>query len=577
MSLMLLAGLFTLLNACKPLLIDDTAYYYFAEHITQDPLHPYDFDIFWYEAPQPANTVLAPPVFLYWWALGMTLLGDHPVLWKLWLFPFAWLFAWSLHALFQRFARGLELPLTWMTVLSPTFLPSLNLMLDVPALALSLTALTLFFSACDRRWLPSAVVAGLIAGLAMETKYTAFTAPVAMLTYGVIHRRPVLGLIAAGIAIYVFVGCEMLLAMQHGESHFLVNLNQTIPGNDVSFIEKLRNMIFQKLHLVLPSTSILGCLTPFVIILSLIGLGVHWSKIMVTGVVLAFGYWVITFLDVAVTLNLDGTPHGTLSQEQLIYGCYGILLALTTLASIVYLGWQAPTCGFNWFLLLWLLLEIGASLAMTPFPAVRRVMGIVVVLTLLAGRLASQRLEIDTQPLEDEDQLSEEPCDQRPEVRLLVLGAMLGSILLGLVFFGVDYLGAAAQQHAAESARKAIARWSRDNNQPVGTVWYVGHWGFQFYAERQGMRPVVPYESPLVEGDWLVVPEWNVHKQELRIDHDCVVKTHDSNSLTQNDFVPLQTIWNYYSGSTPLEHRRWPRVGVTIYRVKEPFNGPIRR
>src|SRR5262249_54538615 len=141
----------TLLNLPKPLTVDDAAYYYFARHIAADPLHPYDFQMFWYEWPQPANTVLAPPVLPYWWSLALHLFGDRPWLWKLWLLPFSILLAGSLHALYRRFAHGMERPLVWLTILSPLFLPSLNLMLDVPAVALGLTALALFFRACGRR------------------------------------------------------------------------------------------------------------------------------------------------------------------------------------------------------------------------------------------------------------------------------------------------------------------------------------------------------------------------------------------------------------------------------------------
>ena len=56
-SLWILAVVFTLLNALKPLHIDDTAYYYYARQISSRPLDPYDFEIFWDQYPQPANRV----------------------------------------------------------------------------------------------------------------------------------------------------------------------------------------------------------------------------------------------------------------------------------------------------------------------------------------------------------------------------------------------------------------------------------------------------------------------------------------------------------------------------------------
>ena len=61
-ALVALALLYTLLNSLKPLLIDDSAYYYYAAQLARHPFDPYGFEVFWYQAPEPANQVLAPPV-----------------------------------------------------------------------------------------------------------------------------------------------------------------------------------------------------------------------------------------------------------------------------------------------------------------------------------------------------------------------------------------------------------------------------------------------------------------------------------------------------------------------------------
>src|SRR5262245_56998066 len=217
-ALFLLAALATFLNAFKPLHIDDAAYYAYARQFASSPLDPYGFAVFWYQHPEPANTVLAPPVLPLWWSLALRV-TDEPVLWKLWLFPFCLCLAWSLHALARRFAGRLALPLTALTVLSPAFLPSLNLMLDVPAQALSLAALALFLDAAERSSLPRAALAGLVAGVAMQTKYTGFLAPAAMFLYALTHRRLRLWLLAVAAALAVFAAWEGFLAWRYGQSH----------------------------------------------------------------------------------------------------------------------------------------------------------------------------------------------------------------------------------------------------------------------------------------------------------------------------------------------------------------------
>ena len=143
-TLLAVAVVFTLLNAAKPLTIDDTVYYYFARQIAEHPADPYGFEIFWDARPRPALQQIAPLLQLYWWAAALAVVGDAPVLWKLWLFPFALILAHSLYGLFRRVAPGLERPLLWMTAFSPALLPNFNLILDVPALAVGLFALERF-------------------------------------------------------------------------------------------------------------------------------------------------------------------------------------------------------------------------------------------------------------------------------------------------------------------------------------------------------------------------------------------------------------------------------------------------
>src|SRR5207253_3104362 len=124
---------------------------------------------------------------------------------------------------------------------------------------------------------------------------------------------------------------------------------------------------------------------------------------------------------------------------------------------------------------LWLGLEAAGAVALTPFPAVRRVLGVLVVATLLVGRLASHTY-------------------RRPR---LVYGLTAGGVGLGLLFYAGDLRDAVAQKQAVAAAVP-----------PAGsTVWFIGHWSFQYYAERAGMRPVVPDESRLRAGDWLIGPD----------------------------------------------------------------------
>jgi hypothetical protein len=545
-ALVVLAAAYTALNAARPLLIDDAAYEYFARQMARAPLDPYGFAILWYDQPQPANEVLAPPVLPYYWALVRSLLGERPWVWKLALFPWALLFVTALHGLFRRFGPGQELVFTAAVLFSPGLLPSFNLMLDVPALALSLTAMRAFVAA-ERGSLLGAAGAGLLAGVGMQTKYTAALAPGAMLLYAALTRRWGLGLLAASLAGGLFVLWEVFIARRYGQSHFLLAL-----GDGGPLADKLAN--FPCLF------SQIGGAFPLGALFALAGLGARQRWLVLGAAGVGLGHALIALLDVQFT-----------TQTRLALGAGGPWVTHCDLADVVFttlaLTWAAGLGAIAWrsladdragagpkarrdsaFLLLWLGLEVLGYVALTPFPAVRRVLGLLVVGALLLAR-----------------------C---PPPARAARALALSTAALGLATFALDWRCVAAHQIAAQEAARLTSGG--------GTVWYVGHWGFQFYAERAGMRPVItdaggaapngpvplPPPSRLRAGDWLVVPDGRLEQQALRLEMD---KLRPAACLSITDAVPLTTIGAFYGGRTPLRHHAGSRLEVRIFRVTEDF------
>jgi hypothetical protein len=556
---MLLAVLVTVLNSFKPLHVDDAAYYYYAAQIAEHPFDPYGFRIHWYQHPLPANEVLAPPVLPYWWAAGIRLFGNRPFLWKLWLFPISVLFVFTLHTLFRRFATGLEMALVTMTVLSPTFLPSLNLMLDVPAVALGLAAMVLFFSACDRDNIWLAIASGALAGLAMQTKYTALLVPPTIMLYSVAVgflkpgfswpaavRKVVLGLIAAIVAGEIFLFWEKFTEWRYGESHFLHELGTS------------QHDWLNQLRFTLPLLALLGGVASPLALLAFIGLCRRsWAPIA-TAILIAASYVVVACFGATVQVRVSDAlipiPDDwwifDWSLEDVVLSGLGLLVAGSILGAGGRLlrrpgKWsQAP---YDWFLVLWLALEVAGYFALTPFAAVRRIMGIVVAGTLLSGRLAALTRSLS-------------------ELRRPVRWVVIGTVCLGLVFYSVDLRDAWAAREAAEDA----VTWIRAHDASP-TIWYVGHWGFQFYAERAGMKAVVPDRpsTPLRRGDWLVVPDERWEKQDIDFQRASLERV-EQRSIS--DGLPWRTVRCFYgTRGAPLEHHGGPRREVTIYRVTSDF------
>jgi hypothetical protein len=537
-SCVVLASLATLLNAPKPLHIDDAAYYSYANQLAEHPSDPYGFRVYWgadAPGPTPANHVLAPPLLPYWWSLAIRLFGESPLAWKLWLLPFNLLFAVSLYALFREFARGLEAPLTWMTVLSPAFLPGVNLMLDVPAQALGLASLVLFLRACGRDSMSLATLAGLVAALAAQTKYTGLLAPAAQLLLALALGKVRLWSASALAAATAFAAWEGYVAARYGDSHFLYHL-----------IHKPN--YYQKIDLLKPLLWNLGGVAGPLAVLGAGACGAGRRPLAALAAFLLAGY----------ALLVLGPEHGAFARlfiPKKVFMAAGALLLATAGASALRLARPARGIPFfpprgrgrrlSWFLAMWLVLELVGYFALSPFAGVRRIMGPIVAATALIGRLAAYR-------------------SRHRGPALPIAGVAAASILLGLAFYAVDYLDARAERAVVEGA----ARFSPPGH--PGDTWFVGFWGIQYYAERAGMLPVIPGVSQLRRGDRLVVPGLPVHQQPILLDPEKLLPL---GTVAERDPIPLRTVPGYYGDSDPIFMKRssGPRLTARVFRVTSDF------
>src|SRR5262249_34041177 len=127
-----------------------------------------------------------------------------------------------------------------------------------------------------------AALAGLLAGLAMQTKYTGFLAPGVMLLHAGLLGRRRLGLLAAALAVVLFVGWGAWVAQRYGASHFLFHLRQ-------------RGPLVHKFRLMLPLFCLLGALAPAAALLGLIALGASRKAVASAAVAVALGYAAVAF------------------------------------------------------------------------------------------------------------------------------------------------------------------------------------------------------------------------------------------------------------------------------------------
>jgi len=89
-----------------------------------------------------------------------------------------------------------------------------------------------------------------------------------------------------------------------------------------------------------------------------------------------------------------------------------------------------------------------------------------------------------------------------------VVPALAAGLILTLSVTWGDYCFADAQRQAATRIGNELAASSR-------TIWFMGHWGFQYYMEGQGAKAVDVESSIVRPGEYMVIPENNTNVYHL--------------------------------------------------------------
>lgn len=517
-----LALVLTLANVVKPVCVDDFAYIQYARQSAADPLRPYGFEILWWADFQPAMEVLAPPVVPAYLGLGIRLGLTEPWQWKPSLLPVLWLLTASALSLARRLCPERAGVAAALACLSPAVLPGVNLMLDAPALALGLTGLALFAA---RR----PVAAGLLVSLALESKYSALVWLAVLPLAGWWLRSPRAAALAVAVALAGFAAVEAALWAAHGESHFLHHAAGGAGGAG------------GKPSLATALASQWGVLNGGLVLLGLAGRGAGGRTLAGVGAAIAAGMVAIVWVpdEWAVwTRSPDGAPRLTLPSA--VAGA----LALTLTGLVGSAAARSFRTGdrAGQFLVLWWLAEAAAAVALSPFPAARRVMGLSVVTALVLTR------------------------DAGPRASGIGLRVALGfHLLLACAMQTLDALDARLEPAAARDAVALVeARRS-----PGERVWYGGVWGFGFECERLGMRAVDPGASLLAAGDWLVLPE---RRRGGGPPLDLGGAPLENVATVEHSIGwPASSIPSFYGGRLPFERRVGPGVRITVYRVRAPW------
>jgi len=474
----LLAGLalLCLLPFCgKPFHVDDILFVSAAKQIVQHPLDPYGFTIVWYRFAMPmAEVTKNPPLASYYGALVGVVAGWSERVWHLGFLLPALALILGTYRLAGHFTQQ-PLTATASALLTPVFMVSATgVMCDVMMLALWVWATIFWIEGFDPLKPAYLVTSALLITAAALTKYFGASLILLLLFYSLMRQRRLgswtwyLLLPVAALAGYQFWTHALygrgLLSDAAMYAHFKP-ANQQLPFLQ----ESLVGLSFAG-----------GCVIPTLTLAPLL-----WSRKQV-----AIGAVLSGLAALAVAAG-----WGHLSTHVTHWGWVEIQLAffvaggISLLALAVIDAWKNRNADSS-FLTLWVLGTFVFAVYVNWTANGRSVLPLIPA----AGILIARRLEAT-------------PKFVSP-ARLTVPLGVAGVLALWI---------ACADAGWADSAKNAADLIHQKTQSEAGTVWFAGHWGFQYYMQAYGAQPVdiSNFSSSFHAGDFVVLPKNNTNLFEI--------------------------------------------------------------
>jgi len=451
--------------------IDDTLFVWTAQHITKHPLDPYNFPVVWYSDPaMPVSSVTKNPPLACYYAAAIGRIGgwSERALHMGFLLP-AIAVVLGTYRLARHFTEN-SLLAALATLLTPGFLVSAcSVMCDVMMLALWLWAAILWIEGLERESGLYLAAAGFVIGACELTKYFGVALIVLLFVYTLARKRrlgtwvfylliPVAILVAYDYWTYKLYGGHGLF-LDAGQFERVHHNNEHVRP----FAKALIGLSFAG-----------GCTLTALTFVPLL-----WRRKQIS-----IAAAVMTVVGVIVATGLAGikAPHARaswtwVSVQMAFFAVGGVSLLSLAVADC----WKKRSPD-SLFLALWVFGTFYFTVYLNYTINARSVLPLIpAAAILLARRVGSLRA----------DQGRREPVP-------IALALLVAGILTFWIAWG-DTAFANAQRRLAFSFQQM---------DQAGALWFEGHWGFQYYMEALGARPIDTDRSDLRSGDLVIVPNY---------------------------------------------------------------------
>ncbi len=531
--------------------VDDTLFLFAAKQIVQHPLDPYGFQVVWNKtAERMADVTMNPPLACYYSALVGRILGwSERTLHAAFLLP-ALALVLGTYRLARHYTR-FPLLAALATLLTPGVLVSAtSVMCDTMMVALWIWAVILWVEGLEPvKPLYLLTASFLIAASALTKYYGIALVPLLLLYSGLRLRR--IGWWAAYfvVPIAVLAGYEIWTKGLYG--HGLIMGAAGFAG---SMRDKQQSSTLS--HALTSLSFAGGCALTALTMMPLL-----WRRrqILIASVFAAIAAPALIFNWVDYGSHVGGRPAAEYILEHWILIAFQLTLCILAGISIVALAvteiWAHKKDAGSWLLALWVVgtwmfagflnWTVNARSVLPLIPA--------------AGILVFRRLERlpDFFP-------------PRKETRAVVAAMAVAAVLS----FSITWGDAAW----ANSGREAATSIYQDTRAEQGTVYFAGHWGFQYYMQGRGFTPADELNSNFRQGDLVIFPANNIDYVSLPPQFDAVGQKRLE--LVGGQFATTMSsaldagFYSSFWGPLPFAFGKVPRETYDFYRL-EPRGTPV--
>lgn len=510
----------------KPFNIDDPLYVWAAQHIWVNPAAPYAFNVNWNGFSQPMwEAMQNPPLMSYYLALAAGIFGWSEIgLHFACLLPAVAVVLGTYRLAKLLCSRPMLAALA--TLFAPgCFVSSTTVMCDVSMLALWIWAVVFWVEGIKSNNLGKLLWAGIFIALALLTKFNSLCLLPLLAAYGWIEKRTIgrwafcLLMPLAALGAY-----EWLTLHFYGEPHFIASCKyahhlQTFQGM-ARYFKTLNALTFTG-----------GCFACAFFCAPML-----WSRqtllwFTVTGVLLT-SVAIIGGMIAKHLYWITGASLFSLEMQTILWSVGGVCVLALSINDV----WQKRDPD-SWLLALWILGTFAFAAFIYWLVNARAILPMAPAVAILIVR----RWEKTGLPMGTGMKLS------------FVAGAVL-SLLTAQADFQLAIT-------ARKGAEEACAKFANISDR----LWFQGHWGFQYYMQKGGARPV-DFDSPgLVPGDILIDPGLN--SGGLRLDKKSLISR---GFFSMPDFPWLATL-NASVGAGFYSQRAGPVPFVFGFILPEDF------